>query len=61
MKTYLNWKGPGGLETVDEFERGVDAPTTRREFWEYVLKQVKEYHEAGMIVYVSGRPCKNWK
>lgn len=61
MTVYLNWKGPQGRETVDEFTRGQDAPADRREFRAYVRQMVAEYMTAGMAVYRSSRPCKAWK
>ena len=62
MTLYLNWRGPSGLETVDEFTRGRDnAPAGLREFFEYVGNMIAEYHLAGMDVYRSRRPCKAWK
>jgi len=63
MKTvYLNWRGPDGVETVDEFTRGSDnAPAGRREFRAYVFKMVEEYCTAGMAVYQSTRACNAWK
>lgn len=61
MKIYLNWQGPDGRETVDEFTRGSDdAPSGFREFREYVRRMVAEYHTAGMAVYRSSRACKGW-
>lgn len=59
MKVYLNWQGPQGRETVDEFER--QPGQSRREFRAYVRQMVAEYHQNGMAVYSSSRPCKNWE
>jgi hypothetical protein len=56
--TYLNWRGPCGRETVDEFTREPDQ--TWKEFRKYVRAMVAEYHMAGMAVYTSSRPCKGW-
>lgn len=63
MKTvYINMKTPQGVETVDEFTRGSDdAPAGVREFWQYVRSMIAEYRLAGMAVYRSGRPCKDWQ
>ena len=59
--TYLNLKTSEGIETVDEFTQGEDAPENYREFRKYVNSMVKEYQIAGMNVYKSQR-CKNdWK
>lgn len=55
---YLNWKGPQGRETVDEFTR---APgQTFRQFNEYLAAMRREYALAGMSVYRSSRPCRGW-
>ena len=48
---YINWKGPHGLETVDEFETAKEARA-----------MVAEYNLAfGGGCYVSRRACKGWK
>jgi hypothetical protein len=60
MKTvYLNWQGPAGRETVDEFspEPGQDA----RAFRAYVREMVRNYHESGIAVYRSSRACRAWR
>ena len=57
---YLNWKGPQGNETVDEFTRGEDAPEDVREFRRYVREMQAEHSLAGMSTYQSSRPCKGW-
>lgn len=60
MKTiYLNWKGPQGTETVDEFTP--EAGQHWKEFRAYVRKMIAEYHLAGIAVYRSSRCCKAWK
>ena len=59
MTVYLNWKGPQGRETVDEFSP--EPGQTPREFRAYVREMVAEYHLAGMTVYRSSRPCKGWR
>ena len=62
MKTvFLNWRGPAGRETVDEFTPGEDAPAERRAFRHYVAEMVAEYHACGMAVYTSSRPCAGWR
>lgn len=58
---YLNWRGPCGVETVDEFTAGDNAPVGRKEFRAYVRKMAEEYGIAGMAVYQSSRACKAWK
>ncbi len=61
MKVYLNFRGPYGVETVDEFVNdGNCAPANPREFRAYVKKVVGEYHLAGIPIYRSQRPCKEW-
>ena len=60
MKTvYLNWKGPKGRETVDEFTK--EPSESLKTFRDYVRKMCAEYFAAGMNVYRSSRPCKGWK
>jgi len=58
MKIYLNWKGPKGLETVDEFAR--EPGQSLAEFRGEVRRMVREYRLAGMGVYPSRRPCRAW-
>ena len=50
--TYIQRRGNGHLETVDEFERLSEA---RKMLLEYRLCD----REA--IYYLSRRPCNNWK
>ena len=59
MALYLNWKGPQGRETVDEF--GPEIGQSWREFRAYVRAMTAEYRLAGMDVYESSRACKDWK
>lgn len=62
MKTiYLNMKTSEGVETVDEFTQGQDAPEDFREFKKHVRKMKQEYHMAGMNVYGSSRCTNDWK
>ena len=58
---YLNWKGPQGRETVDEFTPGEGAPLDWREFRRYVSDMCAEYAMSGMPVYQSSRMCANWR
>ena len=58
MTVYLNWHGPQGRETVDEFSP--EDGQTGKAFRAYVREMVSEYHLAGMTVYRSSRPCANW-
>jgi len=56
---YLNWKGPDGLETVDELSESDFA--TYREFAAERKRLIAEYAMAGMDVYRSSRACNAWK
>ena len=57
---YLNMRGPYGVETVDEFTQGEDAPQNPKEFRQYVRDMVREYHAARMPVYQSSRSTREW-
>jgi hypothetical protein len=59
MTIYLNWRGPSGPETVDEFSP--EPGQTTKEFRTYIRSMIAEYHIAGIAVYSSSRPCKGWK
>lgn len=59
MTTYLNMKSVYGTETVDEFTR--EENQSRKEFNRYVNDMVKNYRMAGMNVYISTRPTKQWR
>lgn len=56
---YLNMKNAQGVETVDEFTR--EENQNPKDFRSYVSKMVSEYRLAGMNVYKSSRPTKEWK
>jgi hypothetical protein len=56
---YLNWRGPKGRETVDDLSR--DGFESGRAFRAELRRLVGEYGMAGMHVYVSVRPCANWR
>ncbi|HTF27218.1 MAG TPA: hypothetical protein VK625_00160 [Flavitalea sp.] len=56
---YLNTRTSQGVETVDEFTR--EAGQDPKEFRKYVNEMVSNYHLAGMNVYKSTRPTKEWK
>ena len=58
MTIYLNMKTSHGIETVDEFTRQTEQ--TPKEFRAYLSKMVNEYHIAGMNVYKSSRPTRDW-
>ena len=57
-KVFLNWRGPQGVETVDEF--APEDGQTWNQFRAYVRAMVREYHLAGMAVYRSSRACRSW-
>ena len=62
MKTiYLNLKSQYGVETVDQFTQGEDAPKDAKEFRKYVNEMLRNYRESGMQVYKSQRATKDWK
>ena len=61
MTIYLNLRTSQGVETVDQFTRGEDAPQTPKEFRKYVNSMIKEYHLTGQNVYKSTRCTKEWK
>jgi hypothetical protein len=58
---YLNIRTAQGVETVDQFTRGEDAPISPADFRKYVNNMVREYHLTGMNVYKSSRCTKDWK
>jgi hypothetical protein len=57
-KVYLNIRTPQGVETVDEFRR--EENQSPKEFRLYVRQMIEEYRIAGMYVYKSSRPSKQW-
>lgn len=59
MTIYLNMRGPYGIETVDEFTKTPDQTT--KSFMKEVYEAIRDYHLAGMNVYTSSRPTKDWK
>ena len=62
MKTiYLNLKSQYGIETVDQFTQGEDAPQNYKEFRKYVNEMVRNYREGGMHVYKSQRATRDFK
>ena len=58
---YLNIRTSEGVETVDQFTKGEDAPQNAKEFRKYVNDMVKEYHISGQNVYKSSRSTKEWR
>jgi hypothetical protein len=58
---YLNIKTSQGVETVDEFTRGEDAPKNPKEFKAYIKSMISEYQLTGQNVYKSTRSTKEWK
>ena len=62
MKTiYLNLKSQYGVETVDQFTQGENAPQNWKEFRKYVNEMVRNYLESGMQVYKSQRCTQEWR
>jgi hypothetical protein len=51
MKTYIQMRGPCGLETVDEFDTRKEA---RAMLSEYRMADKSNYY------YLSSRACKAW-
>ena len=49
-----------GVETVDSFTRGEDAPINPKEFRAYIRVMIQEYHLSGQPVYKSSRPTKDY-
>jgi len=58
MKRYLNMKSVYGIETVDELS--FNDFKTYKEFRRELIRLCHEYHLAGMGVYISSRPTKDW-
>ena len=56
--TYLNMKTAHGTETVDEIRR--DDFASFKTYHAEVKRLTNEYRMAGMDVYTSTRPCKEW-
>ena len=62
MKTiYLHMQTVYGVETVDQFTQGEDAPQNYKEFRKYVNEMARNYRENGMHVYQSHRATKEWR
>lgn len=56
-RVFINWRGPQGRETIDECEG-----ETRRKVRQEARALAGEYAMAyGGNVYLSGRPCANWR
>lgn len=59
MKTiYFNMRTCYGVETVDQFTQGEDAPSNWREFRKYINEMLRNYRQSGMYVYTSQRSTK---
>lgn len=58
--TFLNVRTSEGVETIDQFTQGEDAPLTSAEFRKYVREMVREYHTTGQPVYTSSRCTRDW-
>lgn len=56
---YLNLKTSHGVETIDELNP-MDFKTYK-EFRVELIRLKKEYHLAGMNVYISQRCTNDWK
>lgn len=54
MKTYIQLRYNGNLETIDEFD-------TRKEAKEMLTEYQMVYEGTGGQVYLSTRACKDWK
>ena len=62
MKTiYFNMRTNYGIETVDEFTQGENAPQNWREFRKYINEMLRNYIQSGMYVYTSQRSTKEWR
>jgi len=57
--TYYNIKTNHGIETVDELDPKDFA--SRREFLKERKRLRKEYWVAGIEVYTSARPTRDWR
>ena len=55
---YLNLKTVYGIETVDELDP--KKFKTYRGFRQELKRLFNEYRNAGMAVYISQNPCKEW-
>ncbi len=58
MKRYLNMKTQYGVETVDELD-SADFDTYAA-FKKELIRLRDEYQIAGINVYISQRPTKDW-
>lgn len=58
-KTYFNYRGGCGRETVDELDPA-DFPT-RKAFRDERDRLQSEYALAGMAVHTSSRACAGWE
>lgn len=55
---YFNIKTQYGVETIDQLN--INDFNDWREFRKELARLKNEYHLAGMQVYISQRPCKDW-
>ena len=58
---YLNTKTREGVETLDQFTQGEDAPSKYSEFKKYVREMAYSYYVSGQNVYLSIRSTKKWR
>mgnify|MGYP000921532737 CR=1 FL=1 len=56
---YFNLKTNYGVETVDQLEK--NDFQNRKLYRKELNIMLKSYRSAGMYVYLSQRPCKEWK
>jgi hypothetical protein len=59
MTKYFNMRTVYGVETVDELSRADFS--TNKEYRAELSRLRREYHVAGMGVYISSRSTKEWR
>ena len=57
MTKYINRRGQGYLETVDEME--VKSKVDRHELYKLLFEY--KLSDSSAVFYISTRYCKNWK
>lgn len=57
MTKYINRRGQGYLETVDEME--VESKVDRHELYKLLFEY--KLSDSSAVFYISTRCCKNWK
>ncbi len=58
MIRYFNFKGPYGIETIDQINR--EDFRSSKDFKMEIFRLVREYNIAGIPVYISQRCDKRW-